>query len=110
MSTIYPDDAVRLTGFAGDAFYMLCTVTDSTGSVVDLTGATIDFVLGTLTEASSGVTVTNGTTAGTITVECNDTAMAAITVGDHDISLRYTILGSSSTLFSGTYTARESVI
>ena len=105
----YPDNAVRLEGFAGDAFYMLCEVKDN-GSVVDLTGATIDFELGPLTEASSGVTVTNGNAAGTITIEANDTAMAAITAGVHQISVRYTISGCSTTLFTGTYTAKESVI
>jgi len=36
--------------------------------------------------------------------------MAAITAGDHDISLRYTLSGKSYTLFTGTYTAKESVI
>ena len=110
MTEIYPDDAVRLAGFEGDAFYMLCTVRDSANALVDLTGATIDLVLGTLVEDTSGVTVTNGNAAGTITVECTDAAMAAITVGDHDISLRYTLSGKSYTLFTGTYTAKESVI
>ena len=110
MTEIYPDDGVRLTGFAGDAFYLLCTVKDSTGTVINLTGATIDFELGSLTEATSGVTVTNGNTAGTITITATDAAMAAITVGDYDISVRYTLSGSSTTLFTGTYSAKTSVI
>lgn len=110
MTETYPDNAVRLFGFAGDAFYCLLTIKDSTGAAVNLTGATIDFELGSLTEATSGVTVTNGNSAGTITIEANDTAMAAITAGDYQISVRYTLSGNSSTLFTGTYTAKETVI
>lgn len=110
MSETYPDDAVRLSGFAGDALYMVCTVKDSAGVAVDLTGATIDFELGTLTEATSGITVTNGDDAGTITIEGTDAAMAAITAGSHAISVRYTLSGKSYTLFTGTYTAKASVI
>lgn len=110
MSETYPDTAVRLSGFAGDALYLLCTVKDSNGSVVDLTGATVDFELGSLTESSSGVTVTNGNAAGTITIQATDAAMAAITAGIHMISVRYTISGKSYTLFTGTYTAYASVI
>ena len=110
MSDVYPDDAVRLEGFVGDAFYLLCTVKDSGGSAINLTGATIDFELGSITEATSGVSVVNGDTAGTITITANDAAMAAITAGDYDISVRYTLSGSSTTLFTGTYTAKQSVI
>lgn len=105
----YPNDAVRLYGFAGNALYFLCRVTDTNGAV-DLTGATIDFELGPITEATSGVTVTNGDSAGTITIEATDTAMAAITAGSYAISVRYTFSGKSLTLFTGTYTAKASVI
>ena len=110
MSETYPDNAVRLFGFSGDALYMLCTVKDSTGAAVDLTGATIDFELGSLVESTSGVTVTNGNAAGTITIVATDAAMAAIVAGTYDISVRYTLSGNSTTLFTGTYTARASVI
>lgn len=110
MTETYPDDAVRFAGFVGDAFSMTCTVKYSSGALVNLTGATIDFEMGSLTEATSGVTVTNGNAAGTITIAITDAAMAAITAGDHDISVRYTLSGSSTTLFVGTYTAKAGII
>lgn len=110
MSTTYPFYAVRFSQVAGDSFNYVCTVKDSAGALVDLTTATFDFELGSLTEASSGVTVTGGGSAGTVTIAITLTAMAAITAGDYDISLRYTIGTNQYTLFKGTFSALESVI
>lgn len=100
----YPDDAIRLAGFEGDSFNYSVLVMDS-GTPVDLHSATFNFILGSLTEESSGVTIT-GYATGIITVSITNTAMAAITEGDHDIALQYTIGSSTTTLFSGTFTAK----
>ena len=108
MSEIYPDDAVRIAGFVGDSLSWSVVVEDGNGPV-DVSGATFNFILGSLTEASSGVTI-SGTSAGVITVSITNTAMAAITLGDHDIALQYTISGTTVTLFCGTFTAKENLL
>lgn len=104
----YPENAVRFSGFVGDSFDYMVTVEDDSGPV-DMSSATFNFVLGSLTEASSGVTI-SGNAGGEITVQITNTAMAAITAGDHDISLQYIIDTLTNTLFAGTYTAMESLL
>lgn len=107
----YPDYAVQFDDyFVGNSLYMLVTYVDSNKVAIDLTGCTFDFGLGTLTEATSGVTITGGGTAGTATISITAAAMAPITAGDHDIELAYVDGTFKKTIFKGTFTARASIL
>ena len=110
MTVTFPDDDVKFEGFHGDTFQKVFTIKDSSGTIINLTGATFRFLLGALNESSSGVTVTNGNTTGQVTVTVTYTAMEALTVGDYDIALEMTDSNSiRTTLFTGTYTVLEDV-
>lgn len=104
----FEDDQFEDDGFQGDSFDYLVYVRDGSGALVNLTGFTFTFVLGSLTQSSSGVTVTNGNAAGTVRIQITSTAMSALAVGDHDIAL--TIVESASvrrTVLAGTYTIKD---
>ena len=107
---LYPMDAVAFKEFTGDSFAYAVTLKDETGAVVtlDLSSATFDFIVGTINESTSGVTITGGN--GTVSISVTKTAMAALAAGDHDISLRYTISEVQRTLFKGTITLLEAVV
>jgi len=107
----YPIYAARFYGTEKMALDQSLTLKDSAGVAIDLSGATFNFVLGSsITEATSGVTITGGGAAGTITVTITDAAMAGITVGDYYIALSYTISTRTFLVYSGTYTARRSYL
>jgi hypothetical protein len=105
----FEDDQFEDSGFQGDSFDYLVYVRDGAGALVDLTNFTgFTFILGSLNQSSSGVTITNGGTAGTIHIKITSTAMSALAVGDHDIAL--TVVESASvrrTVLAGTYTIKD---
>ena len=110
MTVIYKKDNVKLDGFEGDTFRKIITLRDGAGALVDITGATIRMKLGSLNETSSGVTITNGGAAGTITIEVTYTAMAAfIAEYTYDIAVEVTMAGIRKTLFTGHFIVLEDV-
>ena len=106
----YPIYAARFSGMEKMALDMSIALKDSNNAAIDLTGATFNFVLGSLTESSSGIVISGGGAMGIITLTATDAAMAVITAGVYQISLTYTIFGRTFPVFTGTYTARESYL
>ena len=107
----YPINQVRFFGTEKMALDQSFTLKDSAGSAIDLTDATFNFVLGdSITEATSGVTITGGGSAGTITVSITDAAMAGIVAGVYEYGLSYTVFGRTFLVAAGTYTARASCL
>lgn len=79
---------------------------------VDITLATIKCTVGTITEASSGVVVTNGGATGVVSIFIPDTTMDDLTAGatyDVEVQLSYAS-GARYTLFNGTLELREDII
>lgn len=104
----YPIYAARYFGFEKMALDQVITLKDSAGSLINLTGATFNFVLGSLTEETSGVTIAGGDAAGTITISITDAAMAPIVAGVYTYGLSFTISGKTYSAGTGTFTARSS--
>jgi hypothetical protein len=87
------------------------TVKDDTGTPMTLAGATIAFKVGAITQATSGVTITNGGAAGTIRVQVTAAAMAALTSDRYDLELRVTwASGKVETLFVANLQLKDVVI
>lgn len=104
----YPINQARFFGTEKMALDQSFSLKDSAGATIDLTDATFNFVLGDITEATSGVTITGGGSAGTITVSITDAAMAGIVAGVYNYGLSYTAVGRTFLVAAGTYTAWES--
>ena len=103
------------TMFSGDSKVITVTVTDADGAAVNLTGATISYVIfddgsATITKTvGSGITVTDAA-AGTftITLAASDTASLA---GAYYHECQVTdSSGNISTIFTGTVTMNEDMI
>ena len=110
MTVIYKKDNVKLDGFEGDTFRKIITLRDGAGALVDITGATIRMTLGSLDETSSGVTITNGGAAGTITIEVTYAAMAVFVAEyTYNIAVEVTLAGIRKTLFTGHFIVLEDV-
>lgn len=106
----YPIYAARFSGMEKMALDMSIALKDSNNAAINLTGATFNFILGSLTESSSGIVISGSGATGIITLTATDAAMAVITAGVYQISLTYTISGRTFPVFTGTYTARESYL
>lgn len=79
---------------------------------VDITLATIKCTVGTITEASSGVVVTNGGATGIVSIFIPDTTMDDLTAGttyDVEVQLSYAD-GTRRTVFNGSLELAEDVI
>lgn len=108
MSETYDNDCVQLQGFEGDSFDYTFTVREpTTEALQDLTSYAIRFLLGSINESTSGVTITNGGALGTIRVQITYSAMEALTVGSYDIALEITLSTARTTLFTGTFEVLE---
>lgn len=100
---------VKITLFHGDTFVLPITMTDSDGTAIDLSGATIKMTIETdsaitITESTAGVTTTREDTLGKFTIVVSDTLMGTnFTAGNtykFDIELTYSSL-IKETLFVG---------
>ena len=69
-----------LTIYHGDTFVLPVTLTDSAGDPVILTGATIKFLLGTITQDDPAVTISRDDTHGKFTVTITAEKMATLEV------------------------------
>lgn len=105
-------DEIELENYRGDSFSMDITVEDEVGDPEDFTGATFRLAIGTtITEVTSGVTITDGDALGTVSVFCNYTVMDTLTVGVYDIALEATwaATGRRETILKGTLELLEDV-
>jgi hypothetical protein len=102
---------VEWTRYQGDSLTIDIAEVDSNGASVDYTGATPRLAVGTITETTSGVVVTNGLTAGTLSFFIPDTVMATLAVSDYDIAVEvyYASTATRRTLFTGTLSLIEDV-
>jgi hypothetical protein len=113
MTTTKIDETLTVdwTRYQGDSLTIDIEEVDSTGAAVDYTGATPRLQVGTITETTSGVVVTNGLTAGTLSFFIPDTVMATLAVDEYDIAVEvyYSATHIRRTLFTGTLTLIEDV-
>ena len=110
MTDVDETNELNITKYRGDSFVLDLLETDANGDPVDLTSATVRVQIGTLTESTSGVTITNGGTAGTLNIVASYAAMAALAVGNHDIAVEVTYSsGIRRTMFTGSLELVEDV-
>jgi hypothetical protein len=96
-------DQVSITRYRGNTFVLPITIYEEDGiTPIDVTGATVKFTLDTITEASSGVTVTVGTTDGTINIVVPAVLMAALTEKSYLFDVQMTLDSIVETLFIAT--------
>lgn len=102
---------VEWTKYQGDSLTIDVAEVDSTGSPIDFTGATPRLQVGTITETTSGVVVTNGLTDGTLSYFVPDTVMSTLAVGEYDLAVEvyYAATATRRTLFTGTLVLLEDV-
>lgn len=104
---------INFVKYHGDSFSIRFALKYKSNQLpVDITLATIKVTVGTLTEASSGVTVTNGGTTGIVNIFIPDTTMDDLTAGttyDVEVQLSYAS-GVRYTVFSGSLELLEDVI
>jgi hypothetical protein len=106
-------DEIEIEIYRGDSLELLVTaVNEDDGLPVDLTGATFRLTIGsTITEATSGVTITGHDALGTVDVFATYTAMDTLEVGEYNIALEATwsATGKRDTLFMGILVLAEDV-
>jgi hypothetical protein len=97
----------KLSTYKGDTFSTQFTITDQDNAAVDLTGATIDFVMmGANGTPVIEAEVTSHTTpaSGITTVTVSKVDMAAVVVGVYDYSLNVTLASGAE------YVAEKGVV
>jgi hypothetical protein len=94
---------VELKKYRGDSLTLPFAVTAG-GSPVDITEATIRFLVGTIDEETVGVDVTNGGALGTGIIFIPDTVMDDLAIGNHDLAVELYWADDDirKTLFTGT--------
>ncbi|MCK9569723.1 hypothetical protein M0R72_12340 [Candidatus Pacearchaeota archaeon] len=78
---------VDWTRYQGDSMTIEIYEEDSNGDPIDYTGGTVRFAVGTINEATSGVTAAHGSTLGTISIFIPDSVMDDLEVGDYDLAV-----------------------
>jgi hypothetical protein len=116
MTTIDDTNTLDLVQYQGDSFTLDIEELDSANVPVTFVGATFRLQIGgtpaapTITESTSGVSITNGGALGTAAIVVSYTAMSALATGDHDMALEVTYAtGIRRTLFTGVLTLIEDV-
>lgn len=113
MSTTKIDETAEIewTRYQGDSLTIDVLERDANNALVDFTGCTPRMAVGTITESTVGVVVTNGLTAGTLKFFIPDDVMATLPVGDYDMAVEVYTAGTKTrrTIFTGTLTLVEDV-
>lgn len=100
-----------ISRYHGDTFILPVALTTSAGVAVSLVDATINFTMGTITQSSSGYSISRSDAAGTFIITLSDTLMATLT--DDRYTFEVEVIYSSGireTLFVGRLTLKEDVI
>jgi hypothetical protein len=103
-------DQVSIERYRGNTLVLPLTIYEEDGiTPVNITGATVRFTLGAITEDSEGVDINVGTTDGTITITVPALLMADLTEKSYLFDVQMTLDGVVETLFVATLYLRDPV-
>ncbi len=102
---------LAFTRFQGDSFRLPIAIKEDDGvTPVDISGCSVRFTLGTITQSTAGVTVTVNGPNGTILIDVPYGVMATLTGKDYKFDVEVTYAdGFRETLFVATLTLEEDV-
>jgi archaellin len=79
---------IEWTRYRGDSFQIYITVkNETTKEPIDITDATIRFLVGTIDEETLGVVTTNGGALGTIDIFIPSSVMDDLDIGDYNVAV-----------------------
>ena len=75
--------------YRNDTFRLPVAIEDSEGTAIDLTGATVKLKLSTITEATSGVSISwTDRAGGEFTIQITPAAMTVLEAGKYDMGVQ----------------------
>jgi len=100
-----------ISRYHGDTLVLPVALTDSSDVAVSLVDAIINFKMGSLTQSSSGYSISRSDAAGTFIITISAAAMEALTEDKYTLEVEVTYSsGIKETLFVGRLVLKEDVI